>query len=256
MRLNGIRSLVFSYGLGRSEFIEFSYAKSLIVLERPGMVLDVGSGHSLVPFLVGRETIVVDVDDESLRWQMAKSRKVSKTVNAPIKASAEKLPFRDAVFDLVTAISSLEHMPGDGDVAASLEIFRTLKEGGLSIVTVPGSRLGPTVTREGMMVGIPRWAGVLLGPILRQLFGTFQVDRSGAFLERRYSRRGVLNRLVPPDSRRVSICGYAMAEPFRTLVAKVYPYSSMTEVDAFLATRVKLVEGEGIGGLILISYRK
>jgi len=256
VRVNGLRSLLFSFGLGRGEFIEFSCAKALIDAERPAMVLDVGSGHSLMPLLTSRETVVLDLDLGSLRWQKEKAAKVLKRENPVVRASADRLPFRDGVFDVVTAISSLEHMPGQGDRAACVEILRTMKCGGVSMITVPGSRSDTTIEEEGIMVGVPHFAHVFLRPIMKPLFRMFQVDRADTFHERRYSRREGRTRLVPPESREARIRGYAMTEPLRALVSRVYPYSFITVADAFLATRIRLVGDGDPTGFLVISFRK
>jgi ubiquinone/menaquinone biosynthesis C-methylase UbiE len=49
--------------------------------------------------------------------------------------SATQMPFDEAQFDAVVALDVLEHIPDD--VAATREIFRVLKPGGVLIVTVP-----------------------------------------------------------------------------------------------------------------------
>ena len=67
-------------------------------------------------------------------------------------ADVRRLPFRDASFDAVTCVSTLEHIGKDndlyfeedggydeaGDVAALCELRRVTKEGGRIVLTVPG----------------------------------------------------------------------------------------------------------------------
>lgn len=48
-----------------------------------------------------------------------------------------KLPYPDQTFDHVFSVSVLEHIPGDGDTAALLEMKRVLKPGGSLVITVP-----------------------------------------------------------------------------------------------------------------------
>jgi hypothetical protein len=154
------------------------------------------------------------------------------------------------------AISSLEHMPGYGDKAACLEILRTMKRGGLSIITVPGSMSRQTVMEEGVMVGIPPFAEGIIRPLIKYLFKMFQVDRVDTFRERRYSRQDGRTRLVPSGSSEVRMHGYALVQPFRVLVSKFYPYGFITAADAFLATRLRSVGESDTAGFLLISFRK
>ena len=50
---------------------------------------------------------------------------------------AQALTYGDEVFDRVFSVSVVEHIPGDGDVAAMHEIARVLKPGGVVCLTVP-----------------------------------------------------------------------------------------------------------------------
>jgi SAM-dependent methyltransferase len=70
----------------------------------------------------------VDVSDEALEFCKSKGLKVHKGL-------AEKLPFTDASFDVVTALDVIEHL--DDDVAGLKEMHRVLKAGGKTLVFVP-----------------------------------------------------------------------------------------------------------------------
>lgn len=63
----------------------------------------------------------VDVSDEALEFCRAKGLKAHKGL-------AEKLPFADESFDLVTALDVVEHL--DDDVAGLREMRRVLRSGG------------------------------------------------------------------------------------------------------------------------------
>lgn len=52
-----------------------------------------------------------------------------------ICGSADRLPFRNEIFDLVLALDVIEHI--DDDRAAVKEFYRVLKPGGRLIITVP-----------------------------------------------------------------------------------------------------------------------
>jgi SAM-dependent methyltransferase len=55
------------------------------------------------------------------------------------KEDATGLTFADSSVDLVTAVSTIEHIPGNGDSRAMREFCRVLRPGGVLVVTVPTS---------------------------------------------------------------------------------------------------------------------
>ena len=70
----------------------------------------------------------VDVSDDALEFCKAKGLKAHKGL-------AEKLPFADESFDVVTALDVVEHL--DDDVAGLKEMHRVLKTGGDALIFVP-----------------------------------------------------------------------------------------------------------------------
>ena len=70
----------------------------------------------------------VDISDEALEFCRAKGLKTHKGL-------AEKLPFPDESFDIVTALDVVEHL--DDDVAGLKEMHRVLKRGGKTLIFVP-----------------------------------------------------------------------------------------------------------------------
>ena len=70
----------------------------------------------------------VDVSDEALEFCRAKGLRVHKGL-------AERLPFADESFDVVTALDVVEHL--DDDVAGLQEMRRVLKPGGRTLIFVP-----------------------------------------------------------------------------------------------------------------------
>jgi len=100
---------------------------------RQGLTLDIGSGYSILPTLLnkmGFRVISIDINKDALKWQ-------NRNHVIGVLCSAEHLPFKKEIFAAVTAISSLEHIPFDGDKTAMKEIGRTLKVGGIGIIDVP-----------------------------------------------------------------------------------------------------------------------
>jgi SAM-dependent methyltransferase len=70
----------------------------------------------------------VDVSDDALEFCKSKGLTVHKGL-------AEKLPFADESFDVVTALDVIEHL--DDDVAGLKEMHRVLKTGGKTLIFVP-----------------------------------------------------------------------------------------------------------------------
>jgi SAM-dependent methyltransferase len=93
-------------------------------------ILDVGcgTGANLEMLANFGASEGVDVSDDALEFCRAKGLKVHKGL-------AEKLPFDDQSFDVVTALDVVEHL--DDDVAGLKEMHRILKTGGKTLIFVP-----------------------------------------------------------------------------------------------------------------------
>jgi SAM-dependent methyltransferase len=93
-------------------------------------ILDVGCGTGANLEMLANFGVAegVDVSDDALEFCRAKGLKTHKGL-------AEKLPFPDESFDLVTALDVVEHL--DDDVAGLKEMHRVLKAGGRTLIFVP-----------------------------------------------------------------------------------------------------------------------
>ncbi len=93
-------------------------------------ILDVGcgTGANLEMLANFGDAEGVDVSDDALEFCKAKGLKAHKGL-------AEKLPFEDESFDIVTALDVVEHL--DDDVAGLKEMHRVLKTGGKTLIFVP-----------------------------------------------------------------------------------------------------------------------
>jgi SAM-dependent methyltransferase len=97
-------------------------------------ILDVGCGTGTMLGYLARYGIAegVDIDEEAIEYCRARGlQRVS-------QASAERLPFADSTFDLVTALDVVEHT--DDDLGVLREIQRVLRPGGRLLMTVPAFR--------------------------------------------------------------------------------------------------------------------
>lgn len=98
--------------------------------ERPH-ILDVGCGTGANLELLGQygEAEGVDVSIDAL--QFCRARGLEKVR----QGEAEKLPYEDGAFDLVTALDVVEHL--DDDLAGLREMRRVLRPGGRALLFVP-----------------------------------------------------------------------------------------------------------------------
>jgi SAM-dependent methyltransferase len=93
-------------------------------------ILDVGcgTGANLEMLANFGQAEGVDVSDDALEFCRAKGLKTHKGL-------AEKLPFENESFDVVTALDVVEHL--DDDIAGLKEMNRVLKSGGMTLIFVP-----------------------------------------------------------------------------------------------------------------------
>jgi len=110
-------------------FLERIIQKSEVRSQKP-KILDVGcgTGGNLEMLAKFGAAEGVDVSDDALEFCQSKGLTVHKGL-------AEKLPFADESFDVVTALDVVEHL--DDDIAGLSEMFRVLKTGGKTLIFVP-----------------------------------------------------------------------------------------------------------------------
>lgn len=111
--------------------------------ERINKYLDVGcgaTGYTVIEAAKQNKLISVGIDisvEAMIRAKnFAEQQKVGDRT-AFIVCSAEKLPFKDNIFDLVSAVSVLEHMENDRSVVKNIN--HILKKNGLFYILVPNS---------------------------------------------------------------------------------------------------------------------
>ncbi|HKR00806.1 MAG TPA: class I SAM-dependent methyltransferase [Pyrinomonadaceae bacterium] len=94
-------------------------------------ILDVGCGTGANLELLGKygESEGVDVSEDALAFCRARGLENVR------RGAAERLPYDDCTFDLVTGLDVVEHL--DDDVAGLTEMRRVLKPGGHALLFVP-----------------------------------------------------------------------------------------------------------------------
>lgn len=153
--LNGWRILlrtVNDFSLWR--LIEYPWATRALQLKRGDMVLDVGSGTSSYPHMLAKEgihVVVVELDPQRVHWQQQKRQATARPGDgtfSPVIADATSLPFRNAAFQRISAISSLEHIPADELVGQ--EVGRVLAPAGIAVITLPYTSTERTAFFQGI----------------------------------------------------------------------------------------------------------
>lgn len=98
-----------------------------------GRLLDIGCGYGY--FLNICESHFEIYGIEISNYAIKHARKQLKSNNIILTDIQEGLPFRDDFFDVITMFDVLEHIKKYKRVL--IEIFRTLKQGGLLVITTP-----------------------------------------------------------------------------------------------------------------------
>jgi len=127
---------------------EFRYVLEHLDVAADHRVLDIGSPKLLSLFLaarVGARVWATDLVDYFFPAYAAYAASVLGPRRERYRMEtqdAQGLTYADGSFDRVFSVSVVEHIPGDGDVAAVHEIARVLRPGGLVCLTVPWSDRG------------------------------------------------------------------------------------------------------------------
>jgi 2-polyprenyl-3-methyl-5-hydroxy-6-metoxy-1,4-benzoquinol methylase len=128
-------------GIDYYRVIEYSTVASCLNQLYGCKILDIGSLDSLFPLFLatkGAEVHAIDINQKVLELNTLSKRLGVNNFHALVM-DATKLNYPDNFFDIVTAISTIEHiLPLDeGDTEAMKEIARVLKPGGIAVITVP-----------------------------------------------------------------------------------------------------------------------
>lgn len=183
----GIKRILKSLSYERAAELPYVYA---IIRSRTNSnilrILDVGTGDSVFPsFLLKNENVDITCLDK-YDW-VAIQDKYAKATVAPDKLdriNIVKLDLFDfeqeALFDVITCISVIEHFPGNKDAEAMKHIASLLKPGGILILTTP--------VNEGFADEFYKNKAV---------YGKH--EGGGAFYQRHYDLDGIEHRLIGPS---------------------------------------------------------
>jgi ubiquinone/menaquinone biosynthesis C-methylase UbiE len=141
--INASNPLLLVMSLDYCRAWEYPAVLEFLELKKRMRVLDIGSGQSIFPIFLALNNCtvyIIDLDMQAIRRQLRYARSLGLLNVHGIIADATHLPFKSDCFPRITAISSLEHIYGDGDIKAAREIARVLSDYGIAIVTVPFSQ--------------------------------------------------------------------------------------------------------------------
>lgn len=145
MKLN--RQLSATANINPYEYYKVSEMNYVIsrLKQIPGkLVLDLGSGRSAIPTYIAMHdkcVITAELDHDALQTQHDLSNQQPSLYLKVTEANFLQLPFRDDTFDAITIISTIEHVPYDGDIETVKELRRVLKPGGSLLITIPVSHI-------------------------------------------------------------------------------------------------------------------
>jgi SAM-dependent methyltransferase len=115
-----------------------------LCLSAGGVYVDIGSGSSPVPSFLYQRRRATTYATEMDRAYLDRQKSYMETLGLGKRDSffvqredATRLSFADRDVDFVTAVSTIEHIPGDGDSRSMAEFARVLRPGGRLVVTVP-----------------------------------------------------------------------------------------------------------------------
>ena len=134
----------FSWVLAYSRAREYEFAFREIRAEENDWVLDIGSGVSPYAIFAADRGIrlIASEPAEYIEGNFQVSGRTSNLVDEGrlglLRADGLRLPFADSTLSRVLCISTIEHIPGEGDLALMREIARVLASGGRTVVTTEG----------------------------------------------------------------------------------------------------------------------
>lgn len=191
-KLSPLDSVLFVNPVSCVRYFEFSFADNIVErqekIKRRRHALDISSPR-IWPLWLGEKRNVYVTMVNPDRHDLANSKKIARYIKYYDRitfkddADATALPFSNHSFDIITSISVIEHINGDGDTRMMSEIARLIVPGGIAIITFP---VRPEHTNEYRK---------------DDPYGTQEfVQGKGVFFQRLYDFESIQNRILCQDS--------------------------------------------------------
>jgi SAM-dependent methyltransferase len=262
IRINGLKALVYCYGLSASRYVEYAAAFAFLSrsVRQNDTIVEVGCGHSIHPSFwqrLGLDVLIVDTNRDALKWQRGKDNEMANTSFSAVLADMRYLPFGEGSIDGASCISAIEHISDDGDVKAAFEIGRILKDDGVCIVSFPLSSRYRSHFQRHWAAGIPPLMQSLFGFCLPIILRKLRVDRTGSYFERFYSHEDIMKRIVNP-SKCVEEDHLALesGKTIKFLHQKIVPTGVFTLLEYFLAKFITVDKNVKGADAIILKLRK
>jgi len=211
-------------------------------------VLDIGAGSGGIAIALAERGATVDaIEPDPVRFRWAQAR--IEGHSAPVRLAdevAEKLPFEDATFDIVTLDSVIEHVENPPQVVR--ETARVLRPGGIVYMVTPNKSSLVNLLRDPhyQMFGVvlmPRRLGRLYVERVRRIERGYWVNviPTKRWFVRNFSRVGVdLEQLVP--------------DGFEKLTMRTVPIRAPAPARLLARLLVRLRMGSALHRLALAQY--
>ncbi|MGB8885790.1 MAG: methyltransferase domain-containing protein [Candidatus Korobacteraceae bacterium] len=115
-------------------------------LTSTSVYLDIGSGSSVVPTFLYQRHQAQTYATETDKVYLDRQKSYMKTLGLGRRDAffvqpedATRLSFADGSVNFISAVSTIEHIPGNGDIESMAEFARVLPSKGRLVVTVPAS---------------------------------------------------------------------------------------------------------------------
>lgn len=201
----------FLMGIGYERSIEYPWVFNALEISPRDVLIDIGSGNTIFPLFVKRQTRAtvhaVDLDESILRLipyaqKAGLSSSLADETLVIRQTDSVRLPYGDEAFDCLSCISTIEHVPDDGDPDMMRELMRVVKPGGRLALSVPINKRHTDVF------------------IRRDVYDR-KFTGDPVFFERQYDSETIYSRLIVPSGARLTAI-QAFGEPAFEFGRRVY----------------------------------